>query len=120
MERLRDYSAAWIVIEAEVSELIKGVKWASNVNMKSIFRTWMSWTLKYPNVHWSCWPGQAWAENVTYRLLEKWYQAMVVAPAAQARRREREAWRLATTKPPDPAAAVAAPAGGAGRKRRRY
>lgn len=96
MQAFREYDIAWIVIEAEPHELFLGSPWAPNAKPRSIIRTWMSWTLKYPNVHWSCWPGRDVAENVTYQLLRMWWKKRVEEPRRESARREAEAWRLAT------------------------
>ena len=96
MERLREYDAAWIVCEAELSELFKGVPWAPNFRARTIVRSAMFFQLRYPKIHWWAVPGRAVAENVTYQLLRSWWRERIEAPAREARKREREAWRLAT------------------------
>ena len=97
MERLREYDAAWIVVEAELSELFVGIPWAPNFRPRTITRSAMFFQLRYPNIHWWACPGRPVAEAVTYQLLRTWWRERIEAPAREARRREREAWRLAST-----------------------
>ena len=90
MEKLREYDAAYIVIECEASEIAKGSQWAPGISVRSIFRTWMSWTLKYPRVHWSCWPGREMAENVTYQLLRMWWRQRIEGPQKDAAKKRKK------------------------------
>jgi ERCC4-type nuclease len=66
MDRLREYDAAWIVVEAELSELWRPIPWAPKFSPKTILRSWMFFSLRYPKVHWCAVPGRAVAENLTY------------------------------------------------------
>jgi|DEB0MinimDraft_4_1074332.scaffolds.fasta_scaffold00512_4 hypothetical protein len=42
-------------------------------SVKSTARTWLSWMIRYPNVHWVWCNGRAEAEQVTFWLLERFY-----------------------------------------------
>jgi hypothetical protein len=97
MDRLREYDAAWIVVEAELSELFKGVSWAPAFKARTITRSAMFFQLRYPRIHWWAVPGRAIAENVTYQLLRTWWRERIDVPRRESARREAEAWRLATT-----------------------
>jgi len=100
LDRLREYDAAWIVVEAELSELFKGVAFAPGFRARTVTRSAMFLQLRYPRIHWWCVPGRAVAEAVTYQLLRTWWRERIEAPAADARRREKEAWKLATAARP--------------------
>ena len=96
LERLREYDAAWIVIEAELSELAKGIPVAPLLRPRTLWRSAMFWQLRYPRIHWWACPGRGVAEAITYQLLRTWWRERIEAPAREARKRESEAWRLAT------------------------
>ena len=96
IERMRNFSAAWIVIEAELSDLCKGVPFAQNVSPRTIFRTAMHWQLRYPSIHWWCVPGPAFGAAVTYQLLRTWWRERVEAPEKLRRRNDRERWASLT------------------------
>lgn len=59
----------FVVVEEEWSALYDRIRLGSNVNPRSIIRTWMSWQFKYPQVHWCFCPGRRAAEVVTFRLM---------------------------------------------------
>jgi hypothetical protein len=98
MDRLREYDAAYVVIEAEISDIVKGFPFAPGILPRSIIRSWMVWTLRYPNIHWSCWPGRSWAECATYQLLRMWWRERIEVPARESRKREAKAWKAGTGK----------------------
>jgi hypothetical protein len=98
LDRLREYDAAWIVVEAELSELAKGLRHAPGFAFRTITRSAMHWQIRYPRVHWWACAGPGMAMGVTYQLLRTWWRERIEAPARAAARREKEAWRLATKK----------------------
>lgn len=91
--RLREYDAAWIVVESELSQLWTGAGLLSLTRATSIFRGAMLWQLRYPSIRWWAVPGRARAEQVTYHLLATWYRERVEGPAKYARIREEKAKR---------------------------
>jgi hypothetical protein len=87
LDRLRNYDAAWIVVEAELSELFKGVSFAPGFRARTVTRSAMFFQVRYPRIHWWCVPGRAVAEAVTYQLLRTWWRERIETPAAESRRR---------------------------------
>ncbi len=86
MERLREYDAAWIVIEGQMSDMMGGHLLRSMVKPRTLWRTAMYWQIRYPRVHWWAVPGRAIAEAMTYQLLKAWWVERIDKPAAKARR----------------------------------
>lgn len=89
MERLREYDAAWIVCEAELSELFKGLAWQPAFRPRTITRSAMFFQLRYPRIHWWAVPGRAVAEALTYQLLQSWWRERIEGPSKASRRKER-------------------------------
>jgi DNA excision repair protein ERCC-4 len=92
MERLREYDAAWVVIEGSLMDIFRGLPLASQVRPKSILRSWMFWSLRYPRVHWIDCPERGFAEGVTYQLLRTWWRERIEGPAKEARKKKRQYW----------------------------
>ena len=97
MDRLREYDAAWIVCESELSELFRGIPMAPNIRPRTFTRSAMFFQLRYPRIHWWAVPGRAVAEAITYQLLRSWWRERIEAPAAASKRREQEKWSAATS-----------------------
>jgi ERCC4-type nuclease len=87
LERLREYDAAWIVCEAELSEMFTGVQFAPNFKPRTIVRSAMFWQIRYPRIHWWAVPGRDVAEAVTYQLLRSWWRERIEGPAKEARKK---------------------------------
>ena len=78
IKRLNDIcKIAYVVIEAELSEIILRPPEHSKLNPKTVSRTMMSWSMKYPGVHWIACHDRRHAEVMTYRLLEMFWKKMV-------------------------------------------
>jgi len=78
IKRLNDVCRiAYVVIEAEWSDIILRPPQHSNLNPKAISRTFDSWSMKYPGVHWVTCYSRRHAEVKTYRLLEMFWKKMV-------------------------------------------
>jgi DNA excision repair protein ERCC-4 len=92
MERLREYDAAWVVIEGSLTDIFRGLPLASQVRPKSILRSWMFWSLRYPRVHWIDCPSREFAEGVTYQLLRTWWRERIEGPAKEARKQRASEW----------------------------
>ncbi|MCP4507986.1 MAG: hypothetical protein GY826_16580, partial [Fuerstiella sp.] len=68
-------SYAAIVCEAQWSDILHDTH-EHGPRAKSVSRTFLSWSIKYPRVHWIMCAGREHAEIVTYQLLKKfWWQA---------------------------------------------
>jgi len=91
MDRLREYDAAWIVVEAELSEMMDGHALQSLVKPRTLWRSAMYWQIRYPRVHWWAVPGRGIAEAITYQLLRAWWRERIEGPAKAARARARRA-----------------------------
>jgi len=63
---------AAIVCESPWSEVLQDTH-DHGARAKSISRTYLSWVIRYPGVHWIMCAGRYHAEHVTYRLLEKFW-----------------------------------------------
>lgn len=67
------YSA--VVVEADWEELLSDPPRHTQFSPKALARTIQAWAIRYPRVHWwFLWCREA-AENFTFRLLEKFWQA---------------------------------------------
>jgi ERCC4-type nuclease len=75
LARLNELAAAWVVVEAEWSELLLAPPAHSRLNPKSVIRSVMAWQLRYPRVHWWMTPDRRFAESLTFRLLQKFHAA---------------------------------------------
>jgi len=84
--RMSKMLVAWYVLEFSFSALCGPQPPFSRVNMKSLRRSLMSFTVKYPHVNWLFCDCREYAEATTYRLLEKWWGEMVVRPAKASKR----------------------------------
>jgi DNA excision repair protein ERCC-4 len=73
-ERMRQFEYAAIVIEAGLDTIFKHPPSFSKPNRsKSVFRTLLVWSIRYKVFVWPC-PDRAFAERLTYLLLEKFYK----------------------------------------------
>jgi len=66
-----DYAA--LVIEADLSTIITNPPEHSKMLPKSVYRTLLSWSLKYGIPVWPC-PDRIFAEKTTFILLDFWYR----------------------------------------------
>lgn len=73
LERLAEMDVAWVVIEAEWSEILGSPPPRSELNPKTIVRSVQAWMVRYPRLHWVCVPGRDFGEVMTFRLLERFW-----------------------------------------------
>jgi len=73
LERLSTMDVAWVVVEAELSEILGSPPGRSELNPKTVVRSMQAWMVRFPGVHWVCCPGREFAEAMTYRLLERFW-----------------------------------------------
>ena len=71
-ERMADFEYAALVVEKGLGDIFKRKPAHSQMNPKAVFRTLISWSIRYGVFVWSC-PDRNFAERLTYLLLEKWY-----------------------------------------------
>lgn len=70
--RMSKFDYAAIVIESNLSNIFTNPPGRSKMNPKAVFRTLISWSVKYNVCVWPMWNREA-AERVTYLLLKKYY-----------------------------------------------
>jgi len=73
LERLSKYEFAAVVIESEWLDLIRNMPARSRLNPKTIFVSVIAWSQRF-GVHFFTVPGRAFAEKLTFRLLERFYK----------------------------------------------
>ena len=73
LERLSapSYEFAAVVCEADWAAIVANPPERSMLSPKIVFRSVVAWQLRYPRIHWWMCPGRAFAEKVTFRLLER-------------------------------------------------
>jgi len=72
-QQMSECEFAALVIEADWHTILRMPPVRSKMNPKSVYRTLVSWSIKY-NVHiWAC-PNRAFAEKTTYLLLKKFWE----------------------------------------------
>jgi DNA excision repair protein ERCC-4 len=77
LARLDQMEFAAVIIEATWEELCSEPPPHTQLPPKTVFRSVLAWTVRYPRVRWlPCGPRRL-AEVTTFRLLEKWLQANV-------------------------------------------
>ena len=69
-ERLAEFKRAVVIVEASWTAILKAPPARSKLNPKTVFRTAMSWYVRY-GVPWFTADGRRMAEVMTYRFLEK-------------------------------------------------
>lgn len=78
VDRLRKiqegYEFGAVMIECYPSEILNDPPAHSSLNPKTIVRSIMSWQQQFPLIHWWFSEDRSMAEQMTYRILEKFYQ----------------------------------------------
>ena len=75
LERLNGLDVAAVVVEAEWSEIFTRPPEHSQLPPKVVLRSCLTWQQRFPHVHWVFCPGRAFAERVTFRILERAWKA---------------------------------------------
>jgi len=70
--RLKDYEFAAVVAEADWETIFKRPPEFTSLKPKTIFRSVITWQQRYGVHFWMC-PGRWFAEQVTYRILERFW-----------------------------------------------
>ena len=73
MQVLNECKYAAVVVEGDLSQLLLDPPPNSQVPPKVISRTILSWSLRFPNVHWFCCMHRRHAELVTFQLLMRYW-----------------------------------------------
>ena len=78
LERLRKIQAGYefgvVMVEAYPTEILSNPPVHTSLNPKTILRSIFSWSIQFPLVHWFFGENREMAEQMTYRILEKFYQ----------------------------------------------
>jgi ERCC4-type nuclease len=63
-----------VVIECYPDELYENPSEHTKINPKTLYRSTLSWAQQFPLIHWHWCKNRQWAEQVVFRILEKFYQ----------------------------------------------
>lgn len=74
IERLAEFEFGAVVIEADFATLKHVPPFRSHMNPDAVEATILSWSVRYPHVHWFPCTHRRHAEWVTYKLLEFWWR----------------------------------------------
>lgn len=66
-------SVASVVVECEWQSMLLAPPRHSHLNPRALARTILSWSIRYPNVHWWFLPDRDSAESFTFRFLERYW-----------------------------------------------
>jgi len=77
LERLAGYPVAGIVVEASWHEILTEPPVHSQLKPKNVYRTILSWSQKYPRIHWWMMGNRRLAEVTTFRLLDLYYRNFI-------------------------------------------
>jgi ERCC4-type nuclease len=78
MVRMSEFDYAALIIESSLAGIFMCPPGRSRMNTKAVFRTLISWSIKY-NVHvWPMWDRES-AEKVTYLILKKYWDNSIKA-----------------------------------------
>lgn len=75
-QRMAKFDYAALIIESSLSNIFVNPPGRSKMNPKAVFRTLISWSIKYNVCVWPMWDREA-AERVTYLILKKYYDESV-------------------------------------------
>ena len=71
-QRMQSFDYAALILESSLSSIFTNPPSHSRMSSKAVFRTLISWSIKY-HVHiWPCWSREA-AEKVCYLILKRYY-----------------------------------------------
>lgn len=72
LQRLADFDFAAVVVEASWEEVSTSPPQFSQLKPKTVFRSILAWSVRYPRVHWFAAGPRRLAEVTAFRLLERW------------------------------------------------
>lgn len=73
LERLNSLRWAAVVVESDWAEVLAPQE-RSRLLPKSVYRSILAWSQRFPGAHWFLLPGRRLAEITTFRLLERWWR----------------------------------------------
>ena len=74
MDRLLIMDRAWVIVEATAEQCFTSAPSMSRASPYAVTCTWLSWQERWPKVQWLFLGNRAFAERVTFRLLEMWWR----------------------------------------------
>lgn len=74
LDRMSEMEFAAVVLEFDWDQALNQPLKYSSVEPKTFYRTLISWTARWPKVHWWAMPGRRYAAITTFRLLEAWWK----------------------------------------------
>lgn len=80
LERLAAMDFAAVVIEATWPEIVADPPPHTELPPKTVFRSILAWSVRYPRVHWFPAGPRRLAEVTTFRLLERWLKEELSKP----------------------------------------
>lgn len=75
LERLQELDFSAVVVEGSIQELLSGVH--SRISPQSVIGTLLAWQQRYPRTHWWFCPSRAWAEKLTFKILDRFHRDTV-------------------------------------------
>jgi ERCC4-type nuclease len=72
-ERLAEMDVAGVVIEASLSDIIKRPPEHSRVSPRAVVATVISWSQRWPSIHWWFADSRRLGEIFTFRILERYW-----------------------------------------------
>jgi ERCC4-type nuclease len=84
LERLNEMTFAAVVVESSWHQIACEPPERSRLNPKTVMRSILAWSQRFPRVHWFPMGSRAMAEATTYRLLERYYRDRLRAEIAEA------------------------------------
>jgi len=78
IERLNEFEFGAVVIEADFATLLHVPPFRTKMRPEAVEATILSWSTRYPKVHWFPCTHRQHAEWVTFRLLDFWWRHFVV------------------------------------------
>lgn len=73
LARLQGLTVAAVVVEADWRDVLASPPSRSQLNPKTVFRSVVAWTQRFPLVHWFFMPTRAAAEATCFRFLERFW-----------------------------------------------
>lgn len=73
LERMSELAYSAVVIESEWSDILTNPPIYTKYKPKSLSRTIIAFSIRYPSVQWWFMPGRQAAEGITFRLLQRYY-----------------------------------------------
>lgn len=74
LERLANYDVAGVVIEADWNQILTEPPPFSKLKPKTVYRSILAWTQRYPRIHWWLMGSRRLAEVTAFRILERFHR----------------------------------------------